>query len=1150
MAQKIKKLQVADRPKIDWFPTSPTEKDPRIQQIKDELVADWEKSNGPGIQEGKLQPQFQEFLYGNPQKKIPSLEEKTIELFRQRFPESQTTINEAVVPKIAPASRSAPLKTTRGKVSALGVLAELESIEPILRKHQQEVAPKLSQSLQQKVEEILPKIGARGLDKNQIPTIAQEIAAETARETLENVAKIQDISQINQVLADSLTQSIIAHPQIAEVKTSEGKLYEQVSNQTQDIAQANQPDLEKTAVLGAISQIAELKKPDQQALEFISDQVEQTVETQAPLTPPEERSYLTGALGTYLATYVDNFEEKLAPSLAGGQVPSFDQLQKIKDVAHNQTVAQVDVNFTKSKEGKIIDAKIGFKPLVEHISSVMGLKPLSAVKAESLGLGSAQPKALTFAKAAGTTGFGVGLILNSPPRQVEAYHSLLAYDKPRLDKSMDQLAGKIKMLKERKALTYRDRKDLLAYQRQLDNFNRARSFSIRQPKRFKTYLAYFQSLPVGKRLNWASQSAWATTEAFLGQYRGVTVPKSLAANPVILSGRTFGSLSFGLGPGNFHVGLPRPQMLGMSKSLAARASIGLLAAGIATGILGRIAKGSAAAFGALFLYMLGLGQAAATGFVIGAAIGGTIGTAIGAYLGFQIGVALAPFTFGLSIPVCTFLGGVGGGFIGGSVGGVAGGLIALGIASGSSTMVSMGVGAGIGGIIGGYVGATVGGTIGTAIGTGLAVLTGGLTTPLIPVFTIVGTTVGMAVGTVVGALAGTAIGYLFGNYVLPAFRGVFDTISASLSGTAGVSAGGILGAIGSFFTGAAATIWGGITGAGGAILGGLSAAGNFIVGGLASLTVPASMVAIPVVGGISAVAIGGTIVGIVTATSFFSAETDLPTTPGENQFVSVEKLASAPALAITPLRTIQFPYKELPQTLKFNVKIKAKANLTNVVCSEKTTLTKKDGTTERISLSPAPPCPSDFTQDQEFTFSQTVTIPQESKYQDSQVINTFSVNGTSDSTSFNVSATATVSIGNPPQCAPNAVPIKDPWKLTSDFGPGHPLGVDIADSTGRPIFSTFPCTTTVIHAGWLDPRGSDGYGYAVILQSGRYETISGHMDEITVNVGDQISPYGEIGPLGNTGLSSGPHIHYEVHVDGVIANPHDYGIPYKPLNEY
>ena len=168
----------------------------------------------------------------------------------ERF-ENQTTIKEAVVPKITPASRPAPTKATRGKVGALGVLAELESIEPILRKHQQEVAPKLSQSLQSKIEAILPKV-TKGLDRNQIATIAQEIATETARESLENVAKIQDLSQINQVLADSLTQSIIAHPQITEVKTSEGKLYEQVFNQTQDIAQANQPDLEKAAVLGEI----------------------------------------------------------------------------------------------------------------------------------------------------------------------------------------------------------------------------------------------------------------------------------------------------------------------------------------------------------------------------------------------------------------------------------------------------------------------------------------------------------------------------------------------------------------------------------------------------------------------------------------------------------------------------------------------------------------------------------------------------------------------------------------------------------------------------------------------------------------------------------------------------------------------------------
>ncbi len=578
----------------------------------------------------------------------------------------------------------------------------------------------------------------------------------------------------------------------------------------------------------------------------------------------------------------------------------------------------------------------------------------------------------------------------------------------------------------------------------------------------------------------------------------------------------------------------------MGKSLSVRASVGLVAAGVAGGIMGRIVKDSAAVFGGLFYYFLGLGQAAATGFMIGAAIGGTAGTAVGAYLGFQIGVALAPFTFGLSIPVFTILGGLAGGFMGGSIGGIVGGLIALGIASGSTTMVSMGVGAGIGGVIGGWAGFSLGTTLAGAC----IYFTGGLCTPFAPLI-VFGTT---AIGTAIGALAGAFVGYIVGNYVIPVIRGAFDVIGSAFSGTAGAGAGAI-GAIGSFFTGLASGIWGGITGAAGATFGFLSGAANFIVGGLSSLTVSASAAAIPVAGGISAIAVGGTIVGIVTATAFSIAETDQPT-PGENQFVSIQKQASVPNLSISPNSTIQFPFENLPQTIKFDVSIKAKADLTDVVCSEKTTLTKKDGTSEGLSLSPAPPCPSDLSKDQEFSFSQDITIPQDPKYKDSQIINTFSVNGTSNSTTFNASVTATVSIGNPPQCAPNAVPIKDPWKLTSDFGPGHPLGVDIADSTGRQIFSTFPCTTTVIYADWLDPRGSDGYGYAVILQSGRYETISGHMDKITVSVGDQIPPYGEIGPLGSTGLSSGPHVHYEVHVDGVIVNPHDYGIPYKPLDEY
>src|SRR3972149_4254839 len=91
----------------------------------------------------------------------------------ERF-ESQATTAEVVVPKITPVSRPAPPKTTRGKVGALGVLAELETIEPILKKHRQEAAPKISQSLQSKVEAILPKV-TKGLEKDQVLQIAREI---------------------------------------------------------------------------------------------------------------------------------------------------------------------------------------------------------------------------------------------------------------------------------------------------------------------------------------------------------------------------------------------------------------------------------------------------------------------------------------------------------------------------------------------------------------------------------------------------------------------------------------------------------------------------------------------------------------------------------------------------------------------------------------------------------------------------------------------------------------------------------------------------------------------------------------------------------------------------------------------------------------
>ena len=52
-----------------------------------------------------------------------------------------------------------------------------------------------------------------------------------------------------------------------------------------------------------------------------------------------------------------------------------------------------------------------------------------------------------------------------------------------------------------------------------------------------------------------------------------------------------------------------------------------------------------------------------------------------------------------------------------------------------------------------------------------------------------------------------------------------------------------------------------------------------------------------------------------------------------------------------------------------------------------------------------------------------------------------------------------------------------------------------------------------------------------------FTTVYGHLDSITVEPGDVVHRGQEIGLLGNSGRSTGPHLHYEVHVDGKTVNP-------------
>jgi murein DD-endopeptidase MepM/ murein hydrolase activator NlpD len=94
----------------------------------------------------------------------------------------------------------------------------------------------------------------------------------------------------------------------------------------------------------------------------------------------------------------------------------------------------------------------------------------------------------------------------------------------------------------------------------------------------------------------------------------------------------------------------------------------------------------------------------------------------------------------------------------------------------------------------------------------------------------------------------------------------------------------------------------------------------------------------------------------------------------------------------------------------------------------------------------------------------------------------------------------------------------------------HP-GVDLVQAYGATIKATG--AGRVIHAG---PMG--GYGNMVeIDHGGGLTTRYGHMSEILVGEGDQVEAGAPLGRLGSTGRSTGPHLHYEVRVDGEPVDP-------------
>ncbi len=112
--------------------------------------------------------------------------------------------------------------------------------------------------------------------------------------------------------------------------------------------------------------------------------------------------------------------------------------------------------------------------------------------------------------------------------------------------------------------------------------------------------------------------------------------------------------------------------------------------------------------------------------------------------------------------------------------------------------------------------------------------------------------------------------------------------------------------------------------------------------------------------------------------------------------------------------------------------------------------------------------------------------------------------------------------------------------LTSSFGkrpspftgkPSYHPGIDLAAPTGSPVFA---CTSGVIkEIGYSRIYGN----YIILLHQDGKESLYGHLSKTLINLHDKIKSGKIIGEVGSTGLSTGPHLHFEIRVKGIPQDP-------------
>ena len=119
-----------------------------------------------------------------------------------------------------------------------------------------------------------------------------------------------------------------------------------------------------------------------------------------------------------------------------------------------------------------------------------------------------------------------------------------------------------------------------------------------------------------------------------------------------------------------------------------------------------------------------------------------------------------------------------------------------------------------------------------------------------------------------------------------------------------------------------------------------------------------------------------------------------------------------------------------------------------------------------------------------------------------------------------------------------------PTRISQFFGPsvidyskfglkGH-NGIDFWGVEGDRVLAV--ADGLVVHIGYE----ADGYGHYILIQHGDKIAVYAHLRKVLVKLDDHVAKGSQIAEMGNSGNSTGPHLHWEVTVNGVRQNPLNY----------